>query len=195
MGIRKLEETDPTGAVMQDPARETDELLLDAFRRGNTDALGILYDRYARTVLAFAMRFTADRALAEDVVQDCFEDLIDRIDHFELRGQLTSWFYVVAKRRALRLRERSERAQGELEPEALAIPVEGPASTEDLRRLLSRLPAAQQEVLALRFLDGWDLQSIADALEVPLGTVKSRVHNALAALREDPACRKYFERE
>ena len=39
----------------------------------------------------------------------------------------------------------------------------------------------------LRFLDGWDLQSIADALEVPLGTVKSRVHNALSALRDDPA--------
>ena len=139
---------------MRDPASKTDEVLLDAFRRGNTDALGILYDRHARTVLAFAMRFTADHALAEDVVQDCFKELIDRIEGFELRGQLTSWFYVVARRRALRLRERSYRAQGELDPEAMAIPASGPESTDDLRRLLSSLPAIQQEVLVLRFLDG-----------------------------------------
>ena len=177
---------------MPSPARETDELLLDAFRRGNTDALGILYDRHARTVLAFALRFTGDRALAEDVVQDCFEDLIERFDRFELRGELTSWFYVVARRRALRLREKAGRAQGELDAEALAIPGAGPDSTGDLRRLLARLPGAQQEVLVLRFLDGWDLQSIADALEIPLGTVKSRLHHALAALRDDPACRRYF---
>jgi RNA polymerase sigma-70 factor (ECF subfamily) len=180
---------------MRDPGQQTDELLLDAFRRGNTDALGILYDRHARTVLAFALRFTGDRALAEDVVQDCFKELIDRIDGFELRGQLTSWFYVVAKRRALRLRECSERSQGELDQEALAIPEVGPEPTEDLRRLLERLPGAHQEVLVLRFLDGWDLQSIADALEIPLGTVKSRLHNALAVLRDDPVCRKYFGRD
>lgn len=179
---------------MNRPARETDELLLDAFRRGNADALGILYDRHARTVLAFAMRFTGDRALAEDVVQDCFRDLIDRIDGFELRGELTSWFYVVAKRRALRLRELAGRAQGDL-AEAMVIPDTSPGATDDLRRLLARLPAAQQEVLVLRFLDGWDLQSIADVLEIPLGTVKSRMHHALAALRDDPACRKYFERD
>jgi RNA polymerase sigma-70 factor (ECF subfamily) len=177
---------------MRDPGHQSDELLLKAFRRGNVDAMGILYDRHAPTVLAFALRFTGDRALAEDVVQDCFKELIDRIDGFELRGQLTSWFYVVAKRRALRLRERSVRSQGELDPEVLAIPDTAPESTDDLRRLLERLPGAQQEVLVLRFLDGWDLRSIADALEIPLGTIKSRLHNALAALREDPECRRYF---
>jgi RNA polymerase sigma-70 factor (ECF subfamily) len=180
---------------MGSAARQTDALLLDAFRRGNPDALGILYDRHARTVLAFALRFTGDRSLAEDVVQDCFRDLIDRIVSFELRGELTSWFYVVAKRRALRLRELAGRGQGELDEAALAIPETGPEATDDLRRLLRRLPAPQQEVLVLRFLDGWDLQSIADALEIPLGTVKSRLHHALAALRDDPACRAYFDRD
>lgn len=180
------------GPAQQDP--RDDAALLAAFRAGDPDALAVLYDRHARTVLAFALRYCDDRALAEDVVQDCFGELIDRIDAFELRGRLTSWFYVVARRRALRLRERSRRAQGDLEG-ALSIPDEGPPGTEDLRRLLARLPAAQQEVLVLRFLDGFDLQAIAEALEIPLGTVKSRLHHALAALREDPACRKYFGRE
>jgi len=173
----------------------TDEALLEAFRRGEQRALAALYDRHARTVLAFAWRYCGDGDLAEDVVQDCFRELIDRIHEFELRGKLTSWFYVVAKRRALRLRDRAWRAQGELDEASLAIPDEGPPETEDLRRLLARLPAPQQEVLVLRFLDGWDLQSIAEALEIPVGTVKSRIHNALEQLRSDQACRKYFDRE
>lgn len=174
--------------------RHDDAALLSAFREGEPRALAALYDRHARTVFAFARRFCADRALAEDVVHDCFAELIDRIDTFELKGALTSWFYVVARRRALRLRERAERAQGDPEP-LLLLPDEAEADPGDLRRLLARLPAAQQEVLVLRYLDGWDLQSIADTLEIPLGTVKSRVHHALAALREDPACRRYFGRE
>lgn len=173
----------------------TDELLLEAFRGGDQQALAALYDRHARTVLAFAWRYCGDGDLAEDVVQDCFRELIDRIHEFELRGRLTSWFYVVAKRRALRLRDRAWRSQGELDEESLAIPDQGPPETADLRRLLARLPAAQQEVLVLRFLDGWDLQSIAAALEIPVGTVKSRIHSALAQLRNDQACRCYFDRE
>lgn len=175
------------------PNVESDRALLAAFRAGDPDALASLYDRHGRTVLRFALRFCADHALAEDVVQDCFTELIDRIDDFELTGQLTSWFYVVARRRALRLRERAARAQGDPGP-ALLIPAEGPEDTADLRRLLARLPPGQQEVLVLRFLDGFDLQSIADALEIPLGTVKSRMHQALSTLHDDPVCRSYFER-
>lgn len=181
-----------------DPDPRRDEVLLEAFRRGDTSAFEVLFDRHAQTVFAFAFRWCADHALAEDVVQDCFEDLIDRIDDFTLTGTLTSWFYVVAKRRALRLRDRSVREQGDC-PDAddagMAVAAdETGTQAEDLRRLLARLPAAQQEVLVLRYLDGWDLAEIARALEIPLGTVKSRIHNALDALRRDPACRRYFDR-
>lgn len=179
--------------VSQDDARD-DAALIRAFRDGDQSAMAALYDRHARTVLAYALRFGADRDLAEDVVQDCFRDLIDRIDGFRLEGRLSSWFYTVAKRRALRLRELAGRGQGDLEA-ALVIPAESPAATDDLRRLLVRLPPGQQEVVVLRFLDGLDLESIAQALEIPLGTVKSRLHTALAALRDDPACRRYFGRE
>ena len=181
------------GTPHTDP--RTDEALIEAFRGGEQQALAALYDRHARTVMAFAWRYCGDGDLAEDVVQDCFRELIDRIHEFELRGKLTSWFYVVAKRRALRLRERAWRSQGELDEASLAIPDEGPPETEDLRRLLARLPATQQEVLVLRFLDGWNLRSIAEALEIPVGTVKSRIHNALEQLRNDQACRRYFDRE
>jgi RNA polymerase sigma-70 factor (ECF subfamily) len=175
------------------PERKTDRALLEAFRSGDAGALAVLYDRYASAVLAFALRFCDDRALAEDVVHDCFTELIDRIDGFELRGRLTTWFYVVAKRRALRLRDRARRAQGDLGP-ALNVPLRPEPELEDLGRLLARLPAGQREVVVLRFLDGFDLEAISEALDIPLGTVKSRLHHALASLRADPVCRRYFER-
>lgn len=182
-----------SGPTPVDP--RDDAALLEAFREGDSGALAVLFDRHAGTVLAFARRFGADADLAEDVVQDCFRDLIDRIDRFELRGQLSSWFYTVARRRTLRLREQAHRNQGSGD-EALSVPDPGESDTTgDLRRLLRRLPAGQREVLVMRFLDGFDLASIAEALDLPVGTVKSRLHTALAALRDDPACRQYFGRE
>ena len=58
--------------------------------------------------------------------------------------------------------------------------------------VLGILPDAQREVLLMRFIDGMSLQEIAEALNIPLGTVKSRLHNALQTLRSDRRTRDYF---
>jgi RNA polymerase sigma-70 factor (ECF subfamily) len=62
-----------------------------------------------------------------------------------------------------------------------------------LAGVLAQLPEPQREVLLLRFVDGFSLEEIAGALHVPPGTVKSRLHHALAALRRDPLTKKFFE--
>jgi RNA polymerase sigma-70 factor (ECF subfamily) len=58
---------------------------------------------------------------------------------------------------------------------------------------VAALPAAHREVLMLRFVDGFSLNEIAGALEIPLGTVKSRPHHALDSLRQDEQTKKFFE--
>jgi RNA polymerase sigma-70 factor (ECF subfamily) len=58
--------------------------------------------------------------------------------------------------------------------------------------VLSNLPESHREVILLRFVDDFSLEEIASALEIPLGTVKSRLHHAIAALREDPRVARYF---
>ena len=57
---------------------------------------------------------------------------------------------------------------------------------------MAGLPEGQREVLLMRFVDGMSLQEIADALDIPEGTVKSRIHNAIATLRTDARARRYF---
>ena len=59
--------------------------------------------------------------------------------------------------------------------------------------VLASLSTEQREVLQLRFVDGLSLAEIADAMEIPLGTVKSRLHNALTSLRKDPRTKNFFE--
>ena len=68
------------------------------------------------------------------------------------------------------------------------------AETDDLRFVLTALPEEQREVLLLRFVDGLSLAEIAEAMNIPLGTVKSRLHNALQTLRQDQRTRNFFER-
>jgi RNA polymerase sigma-70 factor, ECF subfamily len=181
-----------------DPNPRSDGDLLEAYRRGELRAFEELFDRHATSVFTFAYRFCGDHDLAEDVVQDCFRDLVDRIDSFQLTGSLSSWFYVVAKRRALRLKERTKRESIELDESTLASLQAKPSSQEDatgdLRRVVAQLPPSQQEALVLRYLDGFSLEEIAEILEIPLGTVKSRIHNGLRTLKLNPACRRYFER-
>jgi RNA polymerase sigma-70 factor (ECF subfamily) len=63
----------------------------------------------------------------------------------------------------------------------------------DLAAVVSGLPETHREVVLMRFVDGLTLEEIGQALDIPLGTVKSRLHNALAALRKDPRVLRFFE--
>ena len=63
---------------------------------------------------------------------------------------------------------------------------------EELASVLSGLPEGQREAVILKYVDDWTFREIAEALEIPEGTVKSRIHNALKTLREDPRTRRYF---
>jgi RNA polymerase sigma-70 factor (ECF subfamily) len=96
---------------------------------------------------------------------------------------------IAARRKA----ERHQSTEGEL-----AVLENRPAEqstttdTGDLSVVLAGLKEEHREVLLLRFVDGMNLDEIATAMEIPLGTVKSRLHNALALLRNDPRTKSYF---
>lgn len=179
----------------EDP--RSDEELVDACNAGDPRAFDALYERHKGWAVGVAYRFTRDRDGALDVMQDAFVYLLSRFPGFRLSGRLRSYLYVLLKHgaytRARRARERGDAIDQHDAGSARARDgvVEGEASGR-LVRAVESLPDGQREVLLMRIVDGMSMEEIAGALSVPVGTVKSRLHHALAALRANPATAGYF---
>ena len=173
----------------------SDESLVEGMNQGDASAFDALYARYKDWVFRLAWRFTANPDDALDVLQETFIYLLGKCPGLRLNARITTFLYPVIKHVSLRLREKRGRFVSEqaFPPESLeSIPADAPDRGE-LGRVLAGLPAPQREIVLMRFVDDMSLQEIADALLIPLGTVKSRLHFALVALKDDPRTRRYYE--
>ena len=122
---------------------------------------------------------------------------IQRIFYYHFPSAMMTFLYPVVKHLSLAARRKRQRMTGDdAALESAAASESGPAAEAaraELSAVLACLPLTHREVLLLRFVDGFSLEEIATAMKIPLGTVKSRIHNALATLRADPRTRGYFE--
>jgi RNA polymerase sigma-70 factor (ECF subfamily) len=168
------------------PAEESDEQLVERANQGDTDAFEALYVRHREWVVAAAYRFTADRDDALEVLQEAFSYLFNKFPGLKLTSTLRAFLYPTVKHLSIdRVRKRRPTVAIEAIAEELPhAPSAGAGAGLGLSRALAQLPAAQREVVLLRFVDDMTLDQIAGAVEAPLGTVKSRLHNALETLRE-----------
>jgi len=141
-------------------------------------------------VTALAFRFTGSRDDALDVLQETFAYFYAKFPGFTLTSSLRSFLYPVVKHGCIGVLRRRQgvvdlekyRQEGKLDPRLEWLPVS--ETRGDLERLVATLPNGQREVVWLRFGLDFRLDEIAEALEIPVGTVKSRLHNALRFLRE-----------
>jgi RNA polymerase sigma-70 factor (ECF subfamily) len=180
---------------LEQPSR-SDQDLIAAINRGDTEAFEDLYRRYRDWVVRLALRFTLDEDLALDVLQEVFVYFMKKFPGFELRCELKTFLYPAVRNVALGMRRKSERYVSDDETIAnrpSATPSQQGEAGDVLLAVVSSLPEQQREVLMLRFVDGLALSEIATALEIPLGTVKSRLHKALETLEKNPATKKFFE--
>lgn len=170
----------------------SDAELLAAMARGDSDALGHLYDRYASLLLATAIRILGGRREAEDLVHDVLMEVWQKCaDYDPERGSVRTWVLIRLRSRAL---DRCRRA-GRVRVEAIedgTLDDLGPAPGDEpghnldharVRRALGELPAAQRQVLELGYFEGLSASEIAEHLAIPIGTVKSRTAAGLAKLR------------
>jgi RNA polymerase sigma-70 factor, ECF subfamily len=170
--------------------------LIAAMNRGDAAAFEVLYHRHREWVAGLAFRFTEDSDASLDVLQETFLYLLRKFPGFRLTANLKTFLYPAVRNLSIAARKKAARYQAtsaELEHlERAAAPNPAPGPGEELQLVLSSLPEEQREVLMLRFVDELALGEISDAMEIPLGTVKSRLHNALQTLREDPLTKTYF---
>lgn len=179
----------------------TDESLMSAYQQGQAAAFDELVERYVQELHAFLSRFVGDRALAEDVLQETFLQVHLSADSFDPAQRFRPWLFTIAANKARdRLRRQARRAAASLD-----APVEGPdgdrgsfldlvvssvpAPHSDLeeqemramvRKLVGAMPTHLREVLVLSYFHNFSYREVAGILDVPIGTVKSRLHAAVA---------------
>lgn len=175
----------------------SDEELARAMASGEPEAFDALYRRYRDWVVRLAYRWTGTDDDALDVLQETFLYVFRKAPGFRLRARMTTFLFPVVRHLSAKARERRRRhapGDGPLEavPAAAGSREEAP---EGLREVVDSLPAGQRDVLLLRYVDDLSLETIAEALEIPVGTVKSRLHHALVRLRASPRARRYFTGE
>jgi RNA polymerase sigma-70 factor (ECF subfamily) len=186
----------------------TDEDLLAGLRAGRREWFGPLVKRYERELYGYLKRYLGDAELAADVFQNTFLQVFLKIEQYEPGRPARPWLYAIATNQAIdALRRRARRSDtradpllaGDDGPDDTARPLfevlrdkdpgpveqaEGAELRQLVREAVDRLPDLLRQVVVLAYFQGLRYQEIADALDIPLGTVKSRLHAALAKLTE-----------
>ena len=172
-----------------------DQELVRQVADGNAAAFTALYDTHVRTVFSLAVRIVNDQAEAEEVAQDVFSQAWRQVARYDAaRASVAGWLLMMARSRAI------DRARG-ARPDAASPAHDGasvrlpdPARGQDvavqsseeaarLRAALADLPFLQRVAIELAYFDGLSQSQIADRLEQPLGTVKTRIRAGLMKLR------------
>jgi RNA polymerase sigma-70 factor, ECF subfamily len=167
-------------------------LLLEATARGERGAFERLYEQVSAPVYGAVLSVLRDRAQAEEVAQEAFLEIWQLASRYDAgKGTAMTWVVMIARRRAIdRVRSaaaattRDRRNAAVPSPSQVSDAGEDAAERERLRRCLGSLSGPQREAIILAFYGGYTHPQVASALGVPLGTVKSRIRNGLARLRD-----------
>lgn len=188
------------------PSR-TDEQLLEAYREGDAPAFRSLISRHQDDLIRFLMRLTGDRQTAEDVFQETFLQVHISADTFDATRRFKPWLFTIAANKARDMLRKKLRRQ-EVDLSAPVNPggggargdggqtfvdlmeVDVPSPDEGLQgqerdqlvqKAVDRMPPSLKEILLLAYFQRLSYAQIAEELGIPLGTVKSRLHSAVAA--------------
>ncbi len=177
-------------------AEKPDNDLVLRLQRREQEALAELYDRYGRLVYSLILRIVKNTATAEDLVQEAFLRVWNRVHGFDAsKGSIGPWLIAVARNRAIDYlrssggRERNAVQFDEFDHPALYSEMEHNLLVSDKARrvkaALDRLSPQQQQVIELAYFEGLSQTEIAERMGQPLGTVKTWVRTALKNLRNE----------
>lgn len=170
---------------------QSEVVLLQRIAGGDRDAFAELYRRLQRPLFGYLMKLVRDREMVEDVLNETLMEVWRQAARFEGRSSVNTWVFSIAHHRAVsRLRKKRESSLDE--EQAAAIEDEGPtpdmtAESSDMSRLLARLMERlsfeHREILHLAYYQEFSVQEIADALDLPPNTVKTRMFYARQRLK------------
>ncbi len=178
----------------------TDEQLVEAYRNGDNASFATLVGRYQRELFHFLVRFLGNRAAAEDVFQEAFLQVHQSAHQFDLSRRFRPWLFTIAANKARDLlRSQSRRPTSPLQAsiggdddggefidlmQAITDLPDSALQKEELQQSVQKsvmaMPEHLREILLLSYFHQFPYKQISDILDIPLGTVKSRLHAAVA---------------
>ena len=180
------------------PQTLSDEQLVALVEKGERNALEALYDRHARAVFSLAAYLLRDARRAEDVTQEVFLSLWRYASSYRVeRGKVYTWLMSIAHHRSIDELRRDRRDAGMLQRVAQEVREDNPAPWDEaeeyvarsvrgaaVRRAMESLPPEQRKAVVLAYFHGMTQAEIAQALQQPLGTIKTRIRLAAQKLRK-----------
>jgi RNA polymerase sigma-70 factor, ECF subfamily len=176
---------------------DSEHLPVAEARAGEAKAWDILFRRYQLPLYAYVMELVRHEQTALDVVQETFINAVRHLKSLRQDARFGSWLFSIAHQKVVQQwrrqgREREWLADGLLDSGVEFATAEagpddrlvGQEDSAELFKHLEELPLAQRSVLVLHYLEDFSIEEIAGITEVPLGTVKSRLHHARLALRK-----------
>lgn len=182
-----------------DVTADADRSTLARMADGDHDALAELYDRHARAVYSLALRIVRDQRDAEEVAQDVFAQAWRQSTRYRAeRGSVIAWLMTLTRSRAVdRLRGRRSRPDAPVDAAPIVEVTDTAAPADErlawaaraarVRAAVAALPFLQRIAIELAFYEGLTHAEIAERLEEPLGTVKTRIRQGLVKLRDQLA--------
>ncbi len=200
--MEKIDESKPY-------SQQTDEQLVALYRQGHRDAFVELMERYRQVLFRFLYRFTGNAATAEDIFQDAFLQIHLWANRFDVERRLKPWIFTIAANKARDYLRKNKRMPGLSLDAPIGGETGGGGSGENsgggcfvdllesdfdsphdvlakadqrqwVMTVIDSLPDHQREVLLLSYFEQMAYKDIAEVLGVPLGTIKSRLHAAVA---------------
>lgn len=179
----------------------TDQQLIDRFRQGDVQAFNVLVWRWQRPIYNFVLRFLGNEEDARDVTQKTFLRAFQNLKRLKNTGRFRSWLYQIAinlcrdehkrKRRSNSLewmQENGQLAKSHVEERSSAEDPERDIQENEVQALLRKallcIPEEQRMVVIMKELLGYKFTEIADILDIPVNTAKSRMYYGLNALRK-----------
>ena len=163
----------------------TDEDLMASFRAGSSEAFDDLFGRYREPIWRFFRRRVSDAAQAEELAQDTFVALVENAGRYVPRAPFRRYLFGIAFNIWLAARRRSRLTAVTPDSREPVAPAMDPVRAIWVRQAMAALPELDRDVLMLREYDQLDYAEIAEVTGVAIGTVRSRLFRARAALRAE----------
>jgi RNA polymerase sigma-70 factor (ECF subfamily) len=194
---QNLQTLSAESSEMNSPFKLTDEKLIARFQDGDINAYNELVDRYKDRLLNFVFRYFNNREQAEDVVQETLIKLYTHASYYKNIAKFSTWLYTIAKNNALTELRKNKRKRTdslwtnegkpidiETKGDSVEKTVHNEIAVEALNRYLDEIPENFRIAVVLRDFQELSYEEISKILEIPIGTIKSRINRGRIQLSE-----------